>query len=240
MKMTLLLPFFVFVAAIVLEAQTTKRPTVAEAQDFMNKAEARLADLSVKSNQANWVHENFITDDTEALAADVNDEQTAATIDLIDQAKRFDGLQMPPELARKFLLLKLSVTNLPTAAAAPSDPKLRREMTQIAVSLDGDYGKGKFRDASGKMLDINDVEKIMRESRDPDELKRVWVGWHSVGAPMRQRYARFVELSNQGARELGFKDTGALWRAGYDMPADQFSADVDRLWGQVRPLYLSL
>ena len=57
---------------------------------------------------------------------------------------------------------------------------------------------------------------------------------------MRKRYSRFVELSNQGARDLGFKDTGALWRAGYDMPPDQFSADVDRLWEQVRPLYLSL
>jgi peptidyl-dipeptidase A len=80
----------------------------------------------------------------------------------------------------------------------------------------------------------------MAESRDPQQLKDAWVGWHSVGAPMRTRYARFVDLSNQGARDLGFKDTGVLWRAGYDMPPDQFSADVDRLWEQVRPLYLSL
>src|SRR5262249_17768129 len=55
-----------------------------------------------------------------------------------------------------------------------------------------------------------------------------------------QRYSRFVELSNQGAREMGFKDVGALWRSGYDMPPDAFSADLERLWRQVRPLYLSL
>ena len=30
-------------------------------------------------------------------------------------------------------------------------------------------------------------------------------------------YVRFVELANKGARELGFTDTGALWRSKYDM-----------------------
>ena len=233
--MILLLAIFCFALAIVLEAQTSNPPTVAEAEQFMNKAEARLAELSVKGQQANWIHENFITDDTEAIAAAVNDEITAVTTELVEQAKRFDRLQMPSDLARKFLLLKLSLT-----APAPKDPTLRRELTQIAASLDSDYGKGKFRDSSGKTLDINDVDNIMAENRDPARLKEVWLGWHSIGAPMRPRYARFVELSNQGARELGFKDTGVLWRAGYDMPPEQFSADVDRLWEQVRPLYLSL
>ncbi len=234
MKMFLLFALFCFAFAAILEAQT-KKPTVAEAEQFMNKAEARLAELSVKGNQANWIHENFITDDSEAIAAAVNDEQTAVTTELVEGAKRFDGLKMPADLERKFLLLKLQLV-----APAPKDPKLRKELTTIAVSLDSDYGKGKFKDSTGKTLDVNDVENIMAENRDPARLKEIWLGWHSIGAPMRERYARFVDLSNQGARELGFKDTGVLWRAGYDMPPEQFSADVDRLWEQVRPLYLSL
>ena len=234
MKMFLFSALFCFAAAAILEAQT-KKPTVAEAEEFMNKAEARLAELSVKGNQANWIHENFITDDSEAIAAAVNDEQTAVTTELVEQAKRFEALEMPADLERKFLLLKLQLV-----APAPKDPKLRKELTTIAVSLDGDYGKGKFKDSTGKTLDISDVENIMAENRDPARLKEVWLGWHGIGAPMRPRYARFVDLSNQGARELGFKDTGVLWRAGYDMPPEKFSADVDRLWEQVRPLYLSL
>jgi len=235
MKMLIVLAIFCLAAAIVLQAQTSASPTLAEAQDFMNKAEARLADLSIKGNQANWIHDNFITDDSEALAADVNDEITGVTTELVEQAKRFDGVQMPADLARKFLLLKLSLT-----APAPKDPRLRKEMSEIAASLESDYGKGKYCDMSGKCVDITQVENIMAESRNPQELRDVWLGWHSVGAPMRKRYARFVDLSNQGARELGFKDTGVLWRGGYDMPPDQFSTEVDRLWEQVRPLYLSL
>ena len=57
---------------------------------------------------------------------------------------------------------------------------------------------------------------------------------------MRKDFTRFVELSNKGARELGFRDTGAMWRSKYDMPPDDFAQELDRLWAQVRPLYLSL
>jgi peptidyl-dipeptidase A len=235
MKMIFLAVIFLLVSAVDLEAQSSPAPTVADAEDFMNKAEARLAELSVKVSKANWVHDNFITDDTEALAANANDEITAVTSELVEQAKRFDGLKMPTDLARKFLLLKLSLT-----APGPKDPILRKEMSEIAASLESDYGKGKYCDASGKCLDITAIEKIMSESRDPNQLKDVWVGWHAIGAPMRKKYSRFVDLSNQGARDLGFKDTGVLWRAGYDMPPQQFDADLDRLWEQVRPLYLSL
>jgi peptidyl-dipeptidase A len=233
MKSRVLLSLLSFL--FVIQAQAASKPTVAEAEQFMKQAEARLNDLGVKTAQASWVQENFITDDTQALSADAQDQLTAATTELINQAKRFDGLSLPPDLARKFMLLRLSLT-----APAPNDPALRKEMTQIAASLDGDYGKGKYCRQPDDCLDITAIEKIMEESRDPNELKDVWLGWHKVGAPMRQRYARFVQLSNQGAKELGFKDTGALWRAGYDMTPEQFSAELERLWQQVRPLYLSL
>ena len=224
---------FLFLAMNVYAQNTA--PTAAEAQEFMNKAEAQLSDLSVKVQRASWVQENFITDDTQAMAADAIDEVTAVTTQLVEQAKRFDGLALPPDLTRKFMLLKLSLT-----APAPKDATLRREMTEIGVSLDADYGKGKYCRKNGDCLDITAIEKLMSTNRDPEALKEVWTGWHAIAPPMRQRYSRFVALSNQGAREIGFKDTGALWRAGYDMTPEEFSADLERLWNQVKPLYLSL
>jgi peptidyl-dipeptidase A len=201
----------------------------------MNHAEAQLADLNLKVQRASWVQENFITDDTEAIAADAIDENTAATTRLVEEAKRFGSLALPPDLARKFMLLKLSLT-----APAPKDAALRREMTGIGVSLNGDYGKGKYCRKNGECLDITAIEKVMSTSRNPEELKEVWMGWHTIAPPMRPRYRRFVELSNQGAREIGFKDTGALWRSGYDMTPEEFSTDIERLWNQVKPLYLAL
>jgi peptidyl-dipeptidase A len=80
----------------------------------------------------------------------------------------------------------------------------------------------------------------MATSTNPDELLDAWVGWHKISIPMRQKYARFVQLSNAGAKELGFKDTGVMWRSNYDMQPDEFSAEMERLWRQVEPLYISL
>jgi peptidyl-dipeptidase A len=125
---------------------------------------------------------------------------------------------------------------------APDDPKAQKELAQILASLDGDYGKGKWcPDGEQKQcLDVTAVEKLMATSRDPEELKKAWLGWHAIGAPMRRRYARMVELGNQGSKELGYADVGALWRSNYDMEPDAFAKDLDRLWVQLQPLYLSL
>jgi peptidyl-dipeptidase A len=212
-------------------------PTIAEATAFVNDAEQRYYDLTKEAQRAQWVQENFITDDTEGIAAQAGEELNSFSAEMSKQAHRFDKLQLSPELARKMLLLKLS-TNFP----APADPKEQKELAQVLASLDGDYGKGKWcpGGAGGKCLDITAIEQIMAKSRDPEELKKAWIGWHAVGAPMRQRYTEMVELGDKGSRELGFADAGALWRSNYDMPPDQLAKEADRLWEQLRPLYLSL
>jgi peptidyl-dipeptidase A len=212
-------------------------PTAAEAQKFIEDAEQRLFDLGVKASRAGWVQENFITDDTEQIAADANEAFNTASTKYAKEAHRFDGLTLSPELARKRLLLELA-----TGFPAPDDPKAQKELAQILASLDGDYGKGKWcpEGEKGKCLDQTAVSALMAKSGDPEELKRAWIGWHAVGAPMRQRYVRMVELGNQGSRELGYADLGALWRSNYDMPPNQFAKEEDRLWEQLKPLYLSL
>jgi peptidyl-dipeptidase A len=106
--------------------------------------------------------------------------------------------------------------------------------------MQADYGRGRYCKIPDRCLQITDIEQILATSRDPGELLDVWQGWHRISPGMRDRYARFVKLANAGARGLGFRDAGAMWRAGYDMPADAFVAEVDRLWDQLKPLYLQL
>jgi peptidyl-dipeptidase A len=215
------------------------KPTVAEAQAFMKKAEDQLEDLNVRASRAGWVQENFITDDTEILSAQANEKLTAVVTQLALDARRFDGMKLPPELARKFKLLKLSLV-----APAPNNDAERKELTELASKLDGMYGKGKYckpgPDGKQKCLSLNDLSRILATSTNPDELLDAWVGWHKISIPMKNKYARFVELSNKGAKELGFKDTGAMWRSNYDMSPEEFSAELERLWRQMEPFYVSL
>lgn len=217
----------------------------AEAQAFIAAAEGELADLGVRSSRASWVAATYITDDTQALSAEAQERYAVAVQRLALQAKRFDGVELDPALRRKFMLLKLALS-----APPPGDSGQATELTRIMVSLEGDYGKGRYCEAprtgagtrrpEESCLDLGALSRILAESRDPDSLLLAWRGWRTVSPAMRDRYRRFVELSNAGARELGFRDTGAMWRSNYDMPADSFAAETDRLYEQVKPLYESL
>jgi peptidyl-dipeptidase A len=208
-------------------------------EQFAVGAEDKLNELSIKASRAQWVQANFITDDTEQLAADANQEYIGAATDLAKTAAKFSAQKLPPVPRRKLHLLKLSLP-----MPAPSNPKELQELTRIAASLEADYGKGKYCPKAGpnagKCLDITAMERIFATSRDPNELLDLWAGWRRIAPPMRQRYSRFVELSNKGAREMGFSDVGSMWRTNYDMPPEQFSKEVERIWQQVRPLYESL
>ncbi len=237
LKVGLVAPVLLVCSTALPAAEPRKAPTVAEAQAFMDEAERTLLDLAVFASRADWIKSTYITQDTELVAARADERAIAATVDLTKRATRFDKLKMPPELARKFKLLKLSLT-----MATPADPKESAELTQIVSSMEGTYGRGKYCPGGdpSKCLDLEDITKIMATSRDAGQLLDVWRGWHQVSPPMRKEFARYVELGNKGARELGFADMGAMWRLKYDMPPDAFAKEVDRLWEQVRPLYVSL
>jgi len=200
----------------------------------MDHAEAELLALANESSRATWVQETYITDDTEAIAAKANERSALRLNQLVLDSRRFQSLTLPPDLARKFTLLRLN--------GSPTDPKLVAELTQTAAALDGMYGKGKYCPGNdqSKCVGIEEIGVMMAKSRDPKELLDLWQGWHTISPPMRDKYARLVELSNQGAQEFGFKDTGDLWRSGYDMTPEQFSAELERTWTQLQPLYKEL
>jgi len=225
-----------FTTSLIPAEMPVNPPTVDEAQAFMDAAEAKLLTLSVEASRADWVQATYITDDTEILAAKADEHLISTTVDLVKQSERFQHLDLPPELARKFKLLKLSLT-----IATPSDPQESEELTRIVASMQSTYGKSKWcPPGQSKCLDLEDLTRIMAESRDPHQLRDAWVGWHSISRPMRKDFVRYVALANKGARELGFADNGAMWRSKYDMPPDDFARELDRLWDQVRPLYLQL
>ncbi len=221
----------------VLQAPAKDGATPESARQFIEAAETRLLDIWIKASRAQWVQQTFITHDTEILSAQADQIVKATTAELAAQTNQYEHLKLSEDVARKIYLLKHSV-DIP----APSDPAEQAELSQIIASLESDYGKGKWcpEGADAKCLSMNDLENIIATSRDPKELERVWAGWHAIAPPMRQKYSRMVVLANKGARELGFSDVGEMWRSGYDMPPDAFSADLDRLWLQVRPLYVSL
>jgi peptidyl-dipeptidase A len=223
-------------------------PSIDEASAFVADVEAHLRRLWVARDRASWVSENFITDDTEALATAAEEATAGYVRDAIVRSRRFDAIraELPPDVVRKLYLLSVAQT-----VPAPEDDQERAELAGIETWMTSTYGRGQYCPPPGsrllryakkpaKCLRLGELSRVLAESRDRAELLEAWTGWHAIAAPMRDKFVRYVDLANEGARAIGFSDVGALWRAGYDMPPDDFAADVDRLWKDVRPLYAAL
>jgi peptidyl-dipeptidase A len=217
-------------------AASSANATPADAVQFLTNVNDTMKRLGVEAGQAGWTYSTYITPDTEALNARANQNYIEAVARFAKEATRFDKVDLPPDQRRQLNLLKLALVMV-----TPSDPTEAEELTRIAAAMEGAYGRGKWCPSGpASCLDVEQITEIMASNRDPRRLREVWEGWHSIGPPIKKDYVRFVELANKGAKELGFADTGAMWRAKYDMPPDEFTRELDRLWDQVRPLYVSL
>lgn len=209
-------------------------PTGADAKAFVDKAETDLKALSLYSAKTAWVRATYITPDTDWLAARADAQYSELRSRLAVEASRFDGVAADPLTRRKLTVLKRGITQ-----PAPQRPGAAQQIADLSTRLDSIYSTGKFQHG-GKAITLNDAEDILAKSRDPAELKVVWEGWRTVSPPMTPLYTELTALMNEGARDLGHKDAGALWRADYDMPPDAFAAKADALWTQVEPFYKNL
>ena len=203
------------------------------AQAFVEQAEKELAAHALLAGRADWINQTYLTDDTDAIAADFSARGTALSVRLAKGAAKFDAeTTLPFAVRRKLNFLKQGIV-LP----APEKPGAAEELATIATGLQSQYGKGKGT-LEGKPINGSDIEEAMGKMRDPEKLKEMWTSWHdNVGAPMRDNYSRLVSIANEGAKELGYRDVGVMWRSGYDMSAEEFAKEMDRLWTQVKPLY---
>ena len=208
-------------------------PSAADAKAFVADAETKLLAQSNRASKVYWINSTYITDDTDALAAQQGEEDTKLAVSLALAAAKFDqAAGLDAETKRKLLILRTGLV-LP----APTRDGAAAELATIATKLGSLYGKGKGT-LRGQPISGSDIEAEMGTNRNPEELKEMWASWHdNVGKPMKADYVKLVSIANEGAKELGFADTGALWRSNYDMPVEQFGRTMDQLWLDVKPLY---
>jgi peptidyl-dipeptidase A len=226
-------------AAASIAALATVPAAVASAEtadEFVARLNKEFASLALEVNAAGWTQATYINVDTQLLNAKAYERYLAFFSSAVDQAKQFEGQPMSPASKRAIELLKLGV-----AAPAPDDPAKRAELAGLIAGMEAKYGSAKYCPQGPESCrDEVQLKAVLEKSRNYDELLEAWKGWHDAARPLRSDYARFTELANEGARTLGYKDLGAMWRSGYDMPADDFTKEAARLYKQVEPLYKDL
>ncbi len=202
------------------------------ADEFVARANAELKELNREIGATNWVRATYITEDTAILASAASEKYSAWHGKMVEQALQYEGQDLDPSTRRALELLKLG-----TSAPAPNDAAKRKELAEIRTDMTGKYGAGKYCRSDNDCMSGSELEQAMRDARDYDELLEYWTGWREVAVPMREQYARFVELANEGANELGYSDLGEMWKSNYDMTPAEFEAESAKLWEQVKPLY---
>ena len=208
--------------------------TVEGAQAYVAAAEEELLRRSEYEGRVAWVYNTNINYDTEWLLQRTDAEGTEARVRLASGAARYADLDLPADTRRKIDLLRLSLT-LP----APQREGAASQLSEITTRLASIYSTGRI-DYQGRQVTLDDLETLIGAERNPQRLEEMWTKWHAVAAPMRQDYARMVEIANEGARDLGFDNVGQMWLSNYDMPAADMEREVERLWGQMQPFYEQL
>jgi peptidyl-dipeptidase A len=211
--------------------------TPESARDWIAAVEADYAAFSEEYGRVSWLNATYINHDSDALAARYGAQLTLKQVAFAKEAARYAQIAgLDPETRRKLDMLRNGIT-LP----APARAGAAEEMNELATKLGSAYGRGKGT-LNGQPINGSDIEAEMGNlERTPQELAEMWTSWHdNVGAPMRSDYTRMIGIANEGAKELGFADLGAMWRSGYDMSPEEFAADTERMWQEVKPLYIAL
>ena len=213
--------------------------TAADADAWVAEVNAELDELGRETGAAAWVRANFITKDTAIIASKAREKSLAYSKQIIEESKRFDGIDVSDDAARSIQMVRFGTT-LP----APSNADHRRELAEITTAMSGTYGAGKYcpdgKDNPDTCLDETALIRIMGTSRDPAELLDAWTGWRGISPPIKSDYIRFVELANEGTQELGYNDLGVFWKSRYELSSSEFEEETERLWQQVKPLYSEL
>jgi peptidyl-dipeptidase A len=211
--------------------------------EFIAGANKTYLDNYYEYNAAQWVYVTYLNDDSAMLATKANEKWMAMEKELLAEARLYKDAPMSAETKKAYINMTQGKTLLP-----PDTPEARAELARLGTHMEGVYGAGKYckpegaaeKGAAENCRDLNQLSDVLAKSRDYNELIDAWTGWHSIARAYRSDYQRYVEIANSGARAYGFSDMGASWKSGYDMPANEFEADVERLWQQVEPLYKAL
>jgi len=217
-------------------APATGAATPAAADAFLARAAKEYEEFSIDDARIQWLYATYINDDTSALVAKSGAKGTEMAVRFALEAAKYEKVNgLSPDTKRQLDILRSGITSpAPTRAGAAT------ALSQLQTDMQTVYGTGKGT-LKGEAINGSDIEAAMGTNRNPAELKEMWTSWHdNVGAPQRGDYQRAAGLLNEGARELGFKDVGAMWRSNYDMPPEEFAKLTDKLWNEVKPLYESL
>jgi len=119
------------------------------------------------------------------------------------------------------------------------DPELLRKMTALGNQVEKTFNTYRAQ-VDGKSLTDSQVRKLLKESKDPAERKKVWEASKGVGALVEADLKSLVQLRNQAARKLGFANFQVMQLHLNEQSREQVLDLFDELDSLTRKPFLAL
>ncbi|MFH1296927.1 MAG: M2 family metallopeptidase [Bacteroidota bacterium] len=183
--------------------QTKQKQMKEELVDFIKKHDSIIIPLSKETNLAYWKaaitgsEEDFnkaqefqlkmveVYSDTQALAM-LNKIKVSGLVNDTLLARQLDLLY------NQFLMAKADTSKL--NAIVKMETKIERDFSIFRTQI------------NGKGMTDNDVEEVLRSSKDVNEQKRVWMAQKKIGQVVARDLIKLVTMRNEVAKEMGFKN----------------------------------
>ncbi|KAL1140400.1 hypothetical protein AAG570_000332 [Ranatra chinensis] len=143
-----------------------------------------------------------------------------------------------PQAVRQFRLI--------AAKGRPALPEHRlAELQKIIQEMKDIYNKAKvcpYLPSMSPYCDLSlepDLTRTMAHSRSFEEQLHAWRSWRdAVGPKVKEKFFRYVDLANEAAKLMGYRDAGEQERALYGVV--DLESQVSEVWTSAAPLYRQL
>jgi len=210
--------------------------TLDEALKFLEENNLKSIEISRLSNIASWNYDSNLTEANKEKMLEQSLKDAKFKLDTWSEAKSFAWKKFNDTRIKRWFKSLTAFNNLAVGEAK------YKELNLIEADLVDIYSKAKicsYKSKSDCNLELEpDLALLMKESRDYDELKHVWIQWrNATGKKMRSKYLRYVELMNEMANKNGFNDAGEVWREDFEIENGNFQEQMEAQMKKIQDLY---
>ncbi len=224
-------------------SSSSKSATEKDAEAFLATVTSLLGPVAVSANLADWTSLTDVTPEHtgQRTGADKTLAALAGSKLIIEKTKAFlkSRKQLEEETARQLEKLLLGAAESPGTIPDVVAARVEAEAHQASI-LDGytfcgaPAGKG---GACAHPMTANEIDNLLRKSRDLPERLRIWTASKEIGRPLKPGLVELIKLRNQVAREMGYHSYFALQVADYGMTVDEMMKLLDEALETTKPLY---
>lgn len=215
-----------------------------DAAQFLSLYSSLYLGLSRIANEAEWdastdvsaEHDGARIAAGKAFSAFIGDKA------VIESARRFreSEASLEPLVRRQLDKVWLGAAHapgtIPDVVAAKVEAEARARST-----LDGfPFCLERRGDSCVRPVTVNEIDDILRDSRDLAERLRAWNASKETGPALKPHLVELQRLRNQVAREMGYDSYFHLEVADYGMTVPEMMALLDGFNDVIRPLYVEL